>query len=40
MAKKKAAPPPDGGGRATTVAVRSSMPWKDWLDRLAEFGAA
>jgi hypothetical protein len=38
MAKKrKAAPPPDGGARATTVAVRSSLAWKEWVDRLAGF---
>jgi hypothetical protein len=38
MAKKKAPPKsaPDGA-RPTTVAVRASVAWKEWVDRLADF---
>ena len=37
MAKKKASPPPDSGARVTTVAVRATVAWKEWVDRLADF---
>jgi hypothetical protein len=35
--KRKAAAPADGGTRGTTVALRTSVGWKEWLDRLANF---
>jgi hypothetical protein len=37
VAKKKAKPLADEGARVTTVAVRASLAWKEWVDRLAEF---
>jgi hypothetical protein len=37
MAKKRGqAKPSAGSTRATTVAVRATTEWKEWLDRLAE----
>jgi predicted transcriptional regulator len=38
MAKKKGSTKsPDGGARVTTVAVRASEAWKEWVDQLADY---
>jgi hypothetical protein len=37
MAKKKPGPRPVDGGRVAATNIRSTVAWKEWLDRLADF---